>query len=366
MAKTYKELAADIQGRRSTHASKPADMTDRKPSPLESMKSVMSTKAEAVSTAIEAKLLLEDHMMGNIEDAEFAYQLAQDGCLRKTMTQLTEQILQPTPVESRPFVHKNSFINIGAGLSAYWTEMQKKLPIEIDEASQVENILMSVNAGLDRDLEPDTRKIFFKEAGMTSDQIKELVPLSEYAEYESKVKDTVRSEVASELGLEDGRELTEEEQLLIDSMTEDRMMSTKLQTDTDGTEDAYSPTYEDTYGISAQDMFEMFSDPYADTPSATQPENGEQIPLDDPSWEMFLEQSGAQQGYQDMMDATVESNMEMLRDLEAQAELSLTDEDLSFGNAQEMDYGDVPDFGINDADLAFAAQYAEDDYGIES
>lgn len=373
MAKTYKELAADMARRSMDSAgnltSSVIDAAVYAPAhaveTVQNIRSTMTTKAEVIATTIEAKMMLQDYMMKDIEASEFAYRLSQNENLRKTMNQLTQQILQPTPVEAAPSRKDNPFIDIGAGLSAYWAEMQKKLPIEIETASDIENVLMSINAGLDKDLEPDTRKLFLKEAGMTTEQVKEFVPIQDYVSYENKVKDTVRLEVMSELGLTNAENLSEQEQLLIESLSEDRMMNVKLQGETGEASEAYAPTYEDVYGVSAQDMYEMFGTPPSG-PKDEQPMlDGDDVPADDLDWSSIMELSGAEEGYWDMMEGTIDANMEMLRDLEAQeaamrSDIGLTEADLSFaGEPLQMDYGDAPDFGISEADLAFARQFEE-------
>lgn len=368
MAKSYKELSAEL-GRRgmdnfTSFADDLLDAAAMAPAKavesIQNVKANMTRKSEVIATTIEAKLMLQDKMLDEIPEAEFAYRLAQDENLRKTVNLLTQEILQPTPLEASPARKDNPFINIGAGLSAYWTEMQQKLPIEIENASQVENILMNINSGLDMDMDPDTRKLFLREAGMTREQVNELVPIQDYVAYENKVKDGVRAEVMSELGLDGDHELTEQEQLLIDSLSEDRMMNTKLQSEMPPED--YTPTYEETYGIAAQDMYVLFGDEEKHLP---EPESFEDVPIDDPDWASLMEMSGADQGYWDMMEGTIEDNMAMLQEAEAreaamESNLALSEADLIFDDPGQ-DYSDAPDFGISEADLAFAEQYADMD-----
>ena len=362
MAKTYKELMDRMAHRGiNTVAQSAASAVDtitkapvRTVEAAQNIKHTMTTKMEVLSTTIEAKLLMEEHLLGQVEDDAFAYELAQNENLRKTMNQLAQQILQPTPVEQNPFEHGNRYINLGAGLSTFWAEMQKKVPIEVEDAAKIENILMSINAGMDKELEPDTRKLFFRKAGMAAEQVEEFVPLSDYVTFENNLKDQMRDEVMEELGIS-GREPSEEEQLLIDSMAEDRMFGMKLAADTSGTAEDYEPTYEDTYGISAQDMYEMFADD--DAPEIT---DGDNVKLDDPSWHESMESYHAEDAYFEMLGNSVAENMEELAMLEAEAiamnsDLALSDADLNF----------VPTPEITDADFAFAAELQDTDLDID-
>lgn len=328
----------------------------------EELNASMTTKLEVVGTMIESKLLLHERMLGYIDDSEFAQRLAEDANVRKTVNVLCQQVLQPTPVTSIPKT-SNSFINFGGGISAYWNEMQKKLPIEIENVSEIENILMSINAGLDKNMEPDTRKKFLMEAGLTEEQVKTFVTDADYAEYEAKAIETVRKKVMEDLGIEPGAELSEAEQMTVDAMVEERMIGAKMCV----TLDNYEISFEDIYGISPQDMYELFGDTPESMQGQMQPPQG----MDE-----YLELSDAKMGYFDILNGTLEDNMalfEELRQMERNESigLSLTEEDLQFATApmSESSFvtddvpGDIPDYpGITEDDLAFAEQYGEYDF----
>lgn len=232
MAKTYKELMASLarrgMGSASDLAASAVDMVSDIPAQaagrMETAATNMTSKAQVVATTIEAKIMLEDRLMDDMDDEVFAYQLTQDENLRKTMHLLTQQILNPDPVvsaSSAPQRPNGSFLNIGAGISTFWEEVQKKTPIEIEDAARIERILMDIDAGLDPDMAPDTRKLFLKDAGLTTEQLEELVPLSEYIIYETKMMDQVKEEVQEDLGLNTGRTLSEGEQQVVDSLARD-------------------------------------------------------------------------------------------------------------------------------------------------
>ena len=368
MAKSYKELFAELSDHHATgFADNTATLLDavvyapaNAVEGIHNLKTNMTKKAEVVATTIEAKLLIEKRMLGEMDDSEFAYRLAQDDNVRKMANVLVGQILQPTPLESSPSKTGNATINLAAGLSAYWAAMQQKLPIELENAVAIENVIMNLNAGLDADMEPDTRKLFLKEAGLTNAQAREFVPASAYAEYENKVKEGIRADIRRELGFSPEHELTEEELLLVESMTEERMFSTSQYTPDFNPEDVAELTYEDLYGISAQDMYTLFGEAPGGGP-VPDPETWEDVPVDDPEWQTLMEMSGAEDAFWDIVNDTIENNMAVLYELEVKeqvqaSDLGLTEEDLAFAGAPEA-AKDAPDVGISDADLAFADSY---------
>ena len=307
----------------------------------EELNSTMDSKMEVVGTAIESKLLIHDRMLGYMDDSEFAYRLASDANVRKTVNLLCQQVLQPTPVTSIPQAG-NSFINLGGGISAFWNEMQKKLPIELDNVAGIENILMNINAGLDKNMEPDTRKKFLSEAGLTDEQVNEFVTAADYEEYETRAREIVRAKVMEDLGIKPGDTLSEAELMAVDAMTEERMMGAKMQVSLDN----YEVSFEDVYGISAQDMYELFGD-------AMNPGEPPKIP-DDPM-DVFSEE--IRTGYFDILNGSLDENMMLFEELRQQEiakdrGLNLTEADLDFASGSMKQ-----DAGLTAEDLAFADQY---------
>ena len=290
----------------------------------------ISNRADAIATAIEAKWVVQSHLTGELDDDTFAWYLSQDEALRATATNLVQQILQPTPVETIPTMTGNRWINLEAGATAFWAEMSKRVPIEIADASRMENIIQNVTNGLDASMDPDTRKLFLSEAGLSSEHVKDLVPLSDYILYEDAQKEVLRAELADELGLGDGHELTEGEELLFDGILEDRVAGSKMNAMVGET---HAPTYEETYGMSAADLAALFGDEDADVL-----DEGANVPIDDDAWAATLEDAGAYAAYDDMLCATIEDNMATLQELEAceRADLSLDEADLDFADAEEI------------------------------
>lgn len=325
------------------------------------VKEQMTTRIEMMQTTLEAKTMIRDHLMESISDEEFAYRLAQNENLRKSMQQLTQQVLHPTPVEHIRSNHGNPYVDIGAGVSAFWDTVRQATPVELSEASEIENILMSVEAGLDKDMEPDTRKSMLAAAGMTTDQIKELVPLSAYVEYENHIKDTVREQIRTEMGLSEAEMAEERNQLLLESLTEDAMMNGKLQIDDEAAD--YEPTYEDMYGMSAESLYDLFGESDA---SETQVADGTNVPVDDASWGQYLEESHAMEHLQELYDMSVEEHQELLSDYESY--LMQEAQQMEQGEEPLQDFEDAlaqmddfPPQEITDADLEALAAMQEDD-----
>lgn len=369
MTRTFKSLLGDVarQSKLEAEIRTAEQLRTLRELPSKAYESVgqvkeqMTTRIEMMQTMLEAKTMIRDHLMESISDEEFAYRLAQNENLRKSMQQLTQQVLHPTPVEHIRSNHGNPYVDIGAGVSAFWDTVRQATPVELSEASEIENILMSVEAGLDKDMEPDTRKSMLAAAGMTTDQIKELVPLSAYVEYENHIKDTVREQIRIEMGLSEAEMAEERNQLLLESLTEDAMMNGKLQIDDEAAD--YEPTYEDMYGMSAESLYDLFGESDA---SETQVADGTNVPVDDASWGQYLEESHAMEHLQELYDMSVEEHQELLSDYESYLmqeaqQMEQTEEPLQDFEDALAQMDDFPPQEITDADLEALAAMPEDD-----
>ena len=210
-------------------------------------------------------------------------------------------------------------------------------------------------------MEPDTRKSMLAAAGMTTDQIKELVPLSAYVEYENHIKDTVREQIRTEMGLSEAEMTEERNQLLLESLTEDAMMNGKLQIDDEAAD--YEPTYEDMYGMSVESLYDLFGE--SDV-SETQVADGTNVPVDDASWGQYLEESHAMEHLQELYDMSVEEHQELLSDYESYLmqeaqQMEQTEEPLQDFEDALAQMDDFPPQEITDADLEALAAMQEDD-----
>lgn len=309
----------------------------------------LKNKADLLMRNVEAKQMLEDRLLDreDYREKEFLERLATDPQMRKTVERILEPALNPTPVTADPLFQENGYINIGAGLSTFWNAMQEKTEIELDELEQLDNILMGIEAGLDKDMEPDTRKSMLAAVGFDQEQIDRLVPLSEYAEYEERIKDVMRAQVAEEMDLD-----PETDGDLINDIVEDKIMNAKLAVDP---EDLEGPDYEETYGYSMQEIYEMFSEEPAPE------EMPQDAPIDDTDWARYME--APLEELEDIYNASPEENYQAYLDTmaafeeEQRGDLDLRPEDFSFAE-------EPPQFGITEDDLAFAEHWQEEDQGM--
>ena len=289
----------------------------------------IKSKKEALYQMINAKILLNQRLHGEIDDADFAYALATDDKLRATTNNLAQQILQPTSIEVI-YGRKDGYIDLAAGITTFWKEVNQEIPINIENATAVENIIMDINAGLDTDLEPDVRKAFLADAGIRGDQLGEFVTVKDYIVYETRMKEDIKLQIMEEMGIS-SEEFSKDDELLVESIAEDRMLNQKVFVEEDTMN--HEPTYEEIYGMSAQDMYEMFAED--DRKITNIPSNGQDVSVDDEEWSHLMDMAGAEDAYYDMLNASIEENMAELYDTymaERDTSLSFTEDDLSFVN----------------------------------
>lgn len=372
MARTFKELMGDVARQQKLESeirateriqilkNMPATATDT----IRTAKETMTTRIEILQTTLEAKTLLHDRLLEEISDEDFAYRLAQDPNLRKSVQQLTQQVLQPTPVEHIRTKHGNPYLDIGAGVSAFWETIKEATPIELAEATEIENILMSVEAGLDQSLEPDTRKSMLFAAGLTGEQVQELVPLSDYVNYETHVKEQMQTQIQMQLGLSEEAMKEERNQLLLESLTEDTMMHAKLQVEDPIVSE---PTYEDLYGMSAQTLYEQFGDPDLERVPMV---SGEQVPMDDALWSDYLNEAHALDHLQELYAYPIEEHEQMLQEYETfladEVKQRQQEEDLPDFSDALAAMSDFPPQEITEADLAALDALRQEEYDIGS
>ena len=103
MARTFKELMNDVT--RQQKLDLEIQMAVLKNAPnvakehIQQAAEAMTTRVEVLHTTLEAKTLLRDRLLSEVSDEDFAFRLAEDPNLRICVQQLTQQVLQPTPVE---------------------------------------------------------------------------------------------------------------------------------------------------------------------------------------------------------------------------------------------------------------------------
>lgn len=93
----------------------------------------------------EAKLYVENYMMGNIDAVEFAQVMAEDDRLRYTISDLCRTRLEATEFDMPE--RNNGYIDVGAGIKTFWAEIKVPLPSEIEAAKDLRNIYFGIEAG---------------------------------------------------------------------------------------------------------------------------------------------------------------------------------------------------------------------------
>lgn len=92
----------------------------------------------------DAKLYVEQYMMGNLNPQEFANMMAEDDKLRYTISDLCRMRLEPVT----PDIQRNDrYVDVGAGIKTFWTEIRVPLPSELDAARDIRNINFGIEAG---------------------------------------------------------------------------------------------------------------------------------------------------------------------------------------------------------------------------
>lgn len=92
----------------------------------------------------EAKLYVENYMLGNIEPSEFADMMAYDDRLRYTVSDLCRMRLEPVTLDVE---RGNGYVDVGAGVKTFWTEIKVPLPSETNAARDLYNISLGIEAG---------------------------------------------------------------------------------------------------------------------------------------------------------------------------------------------------------------------------
>lgn len=94
---------------------------------------------------IRAKLYIENYAMGNVDAMEFAQAMADDDTMRHVVSDLCRLKLEPTNLELPQ--RNDRYIDVGAGMKTFWTEMQVPLPYEMNAARDIQNINTGIEAG---------------------------------------------------------------------------------------------------------------------------------------------------------------------------------------------------------------------------
>lgn len=91
-----------------------------------------------------AKLYVENYMMGKLDPMEFAQAMAENDRLRYTISDLCRMRLEPVDLDIQ---RNNSYIDVVAGVKTFWTEIRVPLPSEVDAAREIRNLSIGIEAG---------------------------------------------------------------------------------------------------------------------------------------------------------------------------------------------------------------------------
>lgn len=94
---------------------------------------------------VKAKLYIENYAMGNVDATEFAQAMADDDAMRHVVSDLCRLKLEPMNLELPQ--RSDRYIDVGAGMKTFWTEMKVPLPYEMNAARDIQNINMGIEAG---------------------------------------------------------------------------------------------------------------------------------------------------------------------------------------------------------------------------
>lgn len=91
-----------------------------------------------------AKLCIEDYMMGDLDPVDFAQAMAGNDALRYAVADLCASRLSPKDMDIQ---RNDNYVDVGAGLKTFWTEIRVPLPSEAEAMRDMRNISIGVEAG---------------------------------------------------------------------------------------------------------------------------------------------------------------------------------------------------------------------------
>lgn len=330
----------------------------------------LATKKKLLQDTITAKQQMSSWLQSKTETNDYAYMLAQNEDVRKMTHILTQKILNPTPLNSLKSERTNVYIDLGMGISAFWDEMRTKSSVEVENAMILDSVLMNVEAGLDENINPNLRREFLSHTGMSEEQIDTFVSIEAMSEFEQKANNELLTRICQDFNLDID---DPEDAILINNLMQDAIENETvacLDTMIHSDEAQGRHTYEEMYGVSAEELYEAFPPDDSYFNSVELPEYVEEYTMDErsPMYESMVD-------FQDMLNATVEDNQKELAIAELQdlmdAAMSnsedFTAEELAaMQRSKESILKAVNEPTLSDADLASLEAYQppEDDYDL--
>lgn len=263
---------------------------------------------------IDAKQQMSDWLQAKIETGDYAYALAQDEETRKMTQVLTQKILNPTPLNSLKSERTNIYVDLGVGVSAFWDEMRTNSAIEIENAMVLDSVLMNVEVGMDENINPKLRYEFLNRAGLNEEQIESLVKLEDVMEFEQKAQSETYTRICNEFGLDMD---DPDDRIVIDNLVQDAIQNQDMVCleNTSGMDEASQGrhTYEEMYGVSAEEMYGAFAPDDAYFEGLQFPEYVEEYSMNENSV-MY----SSMLNFQEVLNDTIENNVEAFQQLDQQ------------------------------------------------
>lgn len=100
-------------------------------------------KQDKKATLTEAKLYMEQYMMGDLSPADFARVMVENDQLRYTISDLCRMRLEPANLNIQ---RNNDYIDLAAGIKTFWSEIHVPLPSEMSAARDMQHINLGIQA----------------------------------------------------------------------------------------------------------------------------------------------------------------------------------------------------------------------------
>lgn len=91
----------------------------------------------------DSKLIITDYIMGRLSPVDLAEAMANDDKLRYTISDVCRMRLEPADIDIQ---HNGKYIDIGAGVKTFWSEMKVPIPSEVEAARDLRNIYFGIEA----------------------------------------------------------------------------------------------------------------------------------------------------------------------------------------------------------------------------
>lgn len=100
-------------------------------------------KQDKKATLTEAKLYMEQYMMGDLSPADFAQVMVENDQLRYTISDLCRMRLEPANLN---IPRNDGYIDLAAGFKTFWSEIHVPLPSEMSAARDMQHINLGIQA----------------------------------------------------------------------------------------------------------------------------------------------------------------------------------------------------------------------------